>query len=97
MADPLTLASSTRLSSRFSRCHGLSPGDPLTGRDRAPCPGNRRDTWKNDRAQGHTGETLYRVSPLVGVVSGCCTPPDFGITVSFMLVSGILGLYSPTV
>ena len=33
----------------------------------------------------------------VGVVSGVCVPPDFGMTVSFKVVFGMLGLFSPTV
>jgi len=33
----------------------------------------------------------YLVSPFVGVVSGFCTPPDLGITVSFMFVGGMFG------
>ena len=33
----------------------------------------------------------------VGVVSSVCVPPDFGMTVSFMVVFGMLGLFSPTV
>jgi hypothetical protein len=37
------------------------------------------------------------LAAVVGVVSGDCTSPDFGMTVSFILVCGILGLYAPTV
>jgi hypothetical protein len=40
----------------------------------------------------------YLVSgAVVGVVSGVCTPPDFGMTVFFKLVGGMFGLFSPTV
>jgi hypothetical protein len=28
---------------------------------------------------------------VVGVVAGVCSPPDFGMTVFFMLVGGMLG------
>jgi len=31
---------------------------------------------------------------VVGVVAGVCSPPDFGITVFFILVGGMLGLFS---
>jgi hypothetical protein len=41
---------------------------------------------------------FYLVSAaVVGVVAGVCTAPDLGMTVSFMLVDGMSGLYSPTV
>jgi hypothetical protein len=31
-------------------------------------------------------------TPVVGVSAGVCVAPDFGITVSFMVVDGIFGL-----
>ena len=34
----------------------------------------------------------YLLTPVVGVSAGVCVPPAFGITVSFMVVDGILGL-----
>jgi hypothetical protein len=34
----------------------------------------------------------YLLTPVVGVSAGVCVAPDFGITVSFMVVDGIFGL-----
>jgi hypothetical protein len=37
------------------------------------------------------GFIFYLFTPVVGVASGFCVPPDFGMTVSFIFVGGILG------
>jgi hypothetical protein len=37
------------------------------------------------------GFSFYLFTPVVGVVSGVCVPPDFGMTVSFIFVGGMLG------
>lgn len=47
--------------------------------------------------RGRTELPYYLVSPFVGAELPIWSPPDFGITVSFKLVCGMLGLFSPTV
>jgi hypothetical protein len=40
----------------------------------------------------YCAQTFGLFTPVVGVSAGVCVAPDFGMTVSFMVVDGILGL-----
>src|ERR1700675_1232757 len=82
-----------RLARGSSRCSGPAEGLP---------PGGNRQRHRNSPQGALTLGWLarprrnftYLFPPVVGVLSGFCVAPDFGITVSFKFVGGILGSFS---